>query len=41
MNVIILDENVEIYLSEVYDEFIKVGYLDNKCMIKEILKFSF
>lgn len=40
MDVITLDENVEIYLSEVHDELIKVGYLDNKRMTKERLKPS-
>ncbi|NWH10377.1 DUF4194 domain-containing protein [Acholeplasma laidlawii] len=40
MNVITLDENVEIYLSEVHDELTKVGYLDNKRMTKETLKPS-
>ena len=40
MDVITLDENVEIYLSEIHDELSKVGYLDNKRMTKETLKPS-
>lgn|SRR5690554_448688 len=40
MDVITLDENVEIYLSEIHDELAKVGYLDNKRMTKETLKPS-
>src|SRR5690554_3366555 len=40
MDVVTLDENVEIYLSEIHDELTKVGYLDNKRMTKETLKPS-
>src|SRR5690554_6847941 len=40
MDVITLDENVEIYLSEIHDELAKIGYLDNKRMTKETLKPS-
>src|SRR5690606_9472363 len=40
MDVITLDENVEIYLSEIHDELAKVGYLDNKRMTKDKLKPS-
>ncbi len=35
---ITLDENVEIYLYEIHDELMRVGYLDNKRITKDRLK---
>jgi len=35
---ITLDDNVEIYLSEVHDELARIGYLDNKRITKDRLK---
>ncbi|VEU82122.1 DUF4194 domain-containing protein [Acholeplasma hippikon] len=40
MSVVTLDENVEIYLSDIHNELAKVGYLDNKRMTKDKLKPS-
>lgn len=40
MDVVTLDENVEIYLSDIHDELAKIGYLDNKRMTKDRLKPS-
>lgn len=35
---ITLDENVEIYLSDIHDELSKIGYLDNKRITKDRLR---
>ncbi len=40
MDVVTLDENVEIYLSDIHNELSKIGYLDNKRMTKDRLKPS-
>ena len=40
MNVVTLDENVEIFLSDIHDELARIGYLDNKRMTKDKLKPS-
>lgn len=40
LSVVTLDENVEIYLSDIHNELSKVGYLDNKRMTKDKLKPS-
>ena len=37
-DLITLDENVEIYLSEIHDELSRIGYLDNKRITKDKLK---
>lgn len=38
MSLVTLDENVEVYLSDIHEELAKIGYLDNKRMTKEKLK---
>ncbi|MBN3490095.1 DUF4194 domain-containing protein [Acholeplasma equirhinis] len=40
MDVVTLDENVEVYLSDIHAELAKIGYLDNKRMTKDRLKPS-
>ena len=40
MELVTLDENVEVYLSDIHSELAKIGYLDNKRMTKEKLKPS-
>jgi len=40
MELVTLDENVEVYLSDIHAELAKIGYLDNKRMTKEKLKPS-
>lgn len=40
MNVVTLDENVEIFLSDIHNELSRIGYLDNKRMTKDKLKPS-
>src|SRR5690554_2097035 len=37
---ITLDENVEVYLSEIHEELARIGYLDNKRITKDRLKPS-
>ncbi len=40
MDVVTLDENVEIFLSDIHNELSRIGYLDNKRMTKDKLKPS-